>query len=155
MEGPSGVQDPLLARIAQDLEALPFELIDPVLKELTFLRTLDLFVLPSAGNRLREAIRYHSRWAHLLGEETDDIEYLWPSLNQLALVQYRRPWVKVMAAKIQPYGGVLWHIASPTKWTRKVWRNTLLYSALMSLTHIRIISFTISGWNCIVLSLLF
>ncbi|KAH8163318.1 hypothetical protein CIB48_g4918 [Xylaria polymorpha] len=130
MEGPSGVQDPLLARIAQDLEALPFELIDPVLKELTFLRTLDLFVLPSAGNRLREAIRYHSRWAHLLGEETDDIEYLWPSLNQLALVQYRRPWVKVMAAKIQPYGGVLWHIASPTKWTRK---NHIIHDLWMEL----------------------
>ncbi|KAI0447862.1 NAD(P)-binding protein [Xylaria telfairii] len=136
MEKP--VQDPLLARIAQDLEALPFELIDPILKELTFLQTLDLFVLPNAGNRLREAIRYHSRWAHLLGEETDDIDYLWPSLNQLALVQYRRPWAQVQAVvvKFEPYRGVLWHVVSPTRWTSKhqitgdLWRE--LHSSLFT-----------------------
>ncbi|KAI0457831.1 hypothetical protein F5B21DRAFT_501215 [Xylaria acuta] len=72
MERP--LQDPLLARTAQDPEALPFELIEPILKELPFLRTLDLFVLPGSGSRLRDAIRYYSRWVHLLGEETDDID---------------------------------------------------------------------------------
>ncbi|TRX93066.1 hypothetical protein FHL15_005934 [Xylaria flabelliformis] len=117
MERP--LQDPRLARIAQDLEALPFELIDPILKELPFMRVLDLFVLSSSGSRLREAIRYHARWVHLLGDETDDIEYLWTSIDKLASIQYRRPWAQVMARKFDPWRGVLAHVENPTEWTTK------------------------------------
>ncbi|KAJ2975227.1 hypothetical protein NUW58_g8415 [Xylaria curta] len=112
------VQGPLLGRIAQHLETLPFELIDPILKELTFFRTLDLFNLPGTGLRVREAIRYHSRWAHLLGDETDEIEYLWTSLGVLARAQYRRPWAQVMAYKFESMGQ-LSLLANPNQWTTK------------------------------------
>ncbi|KAI0417568.1 NAD(P)-binding protein [Xylaria grammica] len=103
------VHDPLLMRIAQHLETLPFELIEPVLKELPFFRTLDLF--SCAGQRLREAIRHHSRWAEVLGEETDELEHLWTSLNQLTWAQYRRLWTQVNAHKFERGGqmaGVLY-----------------------------------------------
>ncbi|KAI0428551.1 NAD(P)-binding protein [Xylaria sp. FL1042] len=83
-------QDPLLIRTAQHLETLPFELVELVLKELPFFRALDLF--HCGGERLREAIRYHPHWTQLFGGETDELEYLWSSLNQLFWAQYRRPW---------------------------------------------------------------
>ncbi|KAI1737247.1 NAD(P)-binding protein [Xylaria scruposa] len=128
MEKP--LRGPRLARIAQDLEALPFELIDPILKELPFMRTLDLFILPYP--RLREAIRYHARWVHLLGEETDEIEYLWTSLDQLASIQYRRSWVQAMGNtyKFVPFRGVLEHVADPTEETTKDQINSSLWGEL-------------------------
>ncbi|KAI0555532.1 NAD(P)-binding protein [Xylaria curta] len=128
MEKP--LRGPRLARIAQDLEALPFELIDPILKELPFMRTLDLFVLPYP--RLREAIRYHARWAHLLGEETDDIEYLWTSLDQLALIQYQRHWVQHDTYRFIPRWGELNHVAHPTEETTKDHINSSLWMELQS-----------------------
>ncbi|KAI0541052.1 NAD(P)-binding protein [Xylaria digitata] len=95
-------KDPLLVRIAQHLETLPFELIEPVLKDLTFWRALDL--LSCAGQRLREAIRHHSRWGRVLGDEINELECLWTSLNQLAWTQYHRPWTQVNAYRFEPRG---------------------------------------------------
>ncbi|KAI0470213.1 hypothetical protein F4859DRAFT_124605 [Xylaria cf. heliscus] len=120
----------LLAGIAKDLEVLPFELIQPILKELPFLRTLDLLVLSNAGNHLREAIRYGPRWVHFLGDETDEIEYLWSSLEQLASIQYGRPWAQVMGYKFNLWRAGLTHVANPTNRTTKVWTNTVYYTRL-------------------------
>ncbi|KAF2968108.1 hypothetical protein GQX73_g5416 [Xylaria multiplex] len=112
-------KDPLLVRIAQHLETLPFELIEPVLKDLTLLRALDL--LSCAGQRLREAIRYHSRWARVLGDEINELECLWTSLNQLAWTQYRRPWTQVKAYRFESIGdmGRLMYQVDKYEWIGK------------------------------------
>ncbi|KAI1130268.1 NAD(P)-binding protein [Nemania abortiva] len=119
-------QDPPLVRIAQHLESLPFELIDPILKEINFFQTLDLFTAPYAGPRLREAIRYHSRWKHLLGEETNDIEYLWISLHKLASVVFRRPWTQVNASRLRAWKKMVGGVAEPSQWTKKKTMISLL-----------------------------
>ncbi|KAI0516754.1 hypothetical protein F5B22DRAFT_646492 [Xylaria bambusicola] len=86
-------QDPLLVRTAQHLEALPFEITGQILEDLQLVQILDLF--SCGGQRLREAIQYLSHWQHLLRDETEEVEYLWRSLNQLAWTQYRSSWARV------------------------------------------------------------
>ncbi|KAJ8106141.1 hypothetical protein ONZ43_g7163 [Nemania bipapillata] len=113
------VRAPTTKRITGHLETLPFELIDAILKDVTFIRALDLLISPYSGQRLREAIRSHWRWRHLLGEDTD-IPNLWNSLNNIALVQHRRPWAQVNTDKFDKWGA-LHHLVDPTSETTKVW----------------------------------
>jgi hypothetical protein len=114
------VRRPSIKRITRHLEALPFELIDAILKDVTFTRALDLLILPYTGERLREAILNHSRWKHLLGEETT-IQNLWVTLNNLSLVQYRRPWTQINTYKFERWG-TLYILADPNiNETTKVW----------------------------------
>ncbi|KAI0098544.1 NAD(P)-binding protein [Nemania sp. FL0031] len=135
-------QNRSLERIARHLEALPFELIDPVLKDVPFFRALDLLCAPYTGPRLREAIRCHSRWKRILDDETDDIQYLWTSLNQISLVLYRRPWEKV---DVYRFGrGKFGDIARPGEQTSKryIIRNfeSELYDSFINLLGIEEIS---------------
>ncbi|KAI1823633.1 hypothetical protein F4861DRAFT_509651 [Xylaria intraflava] len=93
------VQDGFLTRIAQHLEALPFELIAPILGDVPFFRAIDLWA--SAGPRLREAIQYHPNWAGVFDGDSDELEYLWESLNKVAWLQCRSSWTRMNARRLE------------------------------------------------------
>ncbi|KAI0203817.1 NAD(P)-binding protein [Astrocystis sublimbata] len=133
-----------LARVVRHLETLPFELIEPILQELQFLPTLNLLILAPAGSRLRETIISRSRWPHILGGETEDLEYVWRSINQCALALYNRTWLQLVARRIVPgRRGDLENVAAPLNITKdslvsRLWfelRETILY-VLLGLQHV-------------------
>ncbi|KAI0397830.1 hypothetical protein F5Y17DRAFT_293267 [Xylariaceae sp. FL0594] len=93
-----------VVQIAQDLESLSAGELEAVLEDLPLNWILDILVLCPAGLPLRKAVRKASM-AYRQAIRTSDgrgpypdpgrLEYLWMSLNQLAIFRYGRAWSQV------------------------------------------------------------
>lgn len=82
-----------IVRVAAQLDDLPAELVEPVLKDLNLHRVLQLAITPSAtpsDSRLRAILKDSPSWRSVFRTGNDRPQRIWKSLSQLAWVWDRQ-----------------------------------------------------------------